>query len=97
MRKKLKNHTYEYNKTVNLNVLKLVKVFSFIFCFIFRAAKEGLEKSILERLFMLNSGNFVCHLNVQYRMNKSIMKWSSRKLYNTSLVAHKSAEKRLLS
>lgn len=62
-----------------------------------KAAKEGLEKSILERLFMLNSGNFVCHLNVQYRMNKSIMKWSSRKLYNTSLVAHKSAEKRLLS
>lgn len=66
-------------------------------CLIFRAAKEGLEKSILERLFLLDDGNFVCHLNVQYRMNKSIMEWSSKKLYNKSLVAHKSAEDRLLS
>ena len=70
-----------------------IVVFSFIS---FRAAKEGLEKTLMERVIGFLGDSVVRMLTTQYRMNTKIMQWSSDKLYQSRLVAHQSVENHLL-
>ena len=63
-----------------------------------KATKEGLEVSLMERL-VKNFGNkqIVRMLDIQYRMNERIMKWSSEQFYSDKLIAHHSVKDHSLS
>ncbi len=63
----------------------------------FRAAKAGLELTLMERLLKLYPGDKVVRmLTTQYRMNEKIMRWPSDQLYDGKLVAHESVKEHLL-
>jgi ATP-dependent RNA/DNA helicase IGHMBP2 len=61
-----------------------------------RAAKEGLEVTLMERLLKLHGDQAVRMLTVQYRMHAAIMQWASDQLYDSKLIAHSSVESHLL-
>lgn len=62
-----------------------------------RAANEGLEVSLMERLIReFEDKQIVRMLNIQYRMNELIMKWSSEQFYSNKLEAHHSVKDRSL-
>ena len=52
-----------------------------------RAAAEGLRDSLMQRLIEREAESIFRRLTVQYRMNESIMQFSSREFYQESLVA----------
>lgn len=52
-----------------------------------KAAKDGLETTLLERIVQGLGENVVKMLTVQYRMNKLIMEWPSQQLYQNKLLA----------
>ena len=72
----------------------LKKLYNYIFCF--RAAKDGLEKTLMERVLGLHGDKVMRMLTMQYRMHELIMKWSSDQLYDGKLKAHQSVAKHLL-
>ena len=55
-----------------------------------QAERKGLGMTLFERLHKRFGGNIAQMLTVQYRMNDSIMKWSSDAFYKSKLVAHES-------
>ncbi|CAD6189766.1 unnamed protein product [Caenorhabditis auriculariae] len=61
-----------------------------------QAILEKFNVSLMERLMEENEGNNFILLKTQYRMNSSIMAWSSKIFYNEQLVAHESVENRSL-
>lgn len=61
----------------------------------YRAAAEGLEITLMERLIP-RFPDHVQMLTVQYRMNEQIMRWASDELYSGLLTAHHSVAKHLL-
>lgn len=63
---------------------------------LFRAAKEGLEETLMERILKLYGNQIKRMLVTQYRMHHLIMQWSSDKLYDGQLVADSSVEHHLL-
>ncbi|XP_064637243.1 DNA-binding protein SMUBP-2-like isoform X2 [Lineus longissimus] len=62
-----------------------------------KAAKDGLEVTLMERVLKQSGDQVMRMLTTQYRMNELIMQWSSEQLYNGKLVAHESVAKHLLS
>ena len=64
--------------------------------FVFRAAKEGLAVTLMERVISLYGESTVRMLTTQYRMNELIMKWASDQLYEGKLQAHCSVAHHLL-
>ncbi|XP_049934451.1 uncharacterized protein LOC116256012 isoform X2 [Nymphaea colorata] len=52
------------------------------------AEKNGLGRTLFERLAHLYGEQVTVMLTVQYRMHKLIMDWSSRELYNSKIEAH---------
>lgn len=54
------------------------------------AARRGLQVTLFERLQHMYGGSVSEMLTVQYRMNASIMRWSSDELYGGKLTAHES-------
>jgi ATP-dependent RNA/DNA helicase IGHMBP2 len=54
-----------------------------------KAAKQGLEITLFERL-MVKYSEFSSLLDIQYRMNNTIMNWSSEAMYEGLLKADKS-------
>ena len=67
-----------------------------ILFFPIRAAKGGLERTLIERVLDMYGDNVVRMLTVQYRMNTAIMQWSSDQLYQGKLTAHSSVAGHLL-
>lgn len=61
-----------------------------------KAAKNGLSLSLMERAIKKLGKNSFRSLEIQYRMNKSIMSWSSEKFYDNTLKADKLVENHLL-
>ena len=62
-----------------------------------RAAKDGLEETLMERQIHLHGDQDVVRmLTMQYRMHHLIMDWSSRQLYEGRLEAHESVAQHLL-
>ncbi|KAI3643804.1 hypothetical protein MP228_009968 [Amoeboaphelidium protococcarum] len=61
-----------------------------------KAAREGLETTIYDRLYRLHGESIQHMLNVQYRMNKVISDWSSNAMYGGRLISHDSVKDRLL-
>ncbi|XP_071955518.1 DNA-binding protein SMUBP-2-like [Antedon mediterranea] len=61
-----------------------------------KAAKEGLEVSLMERILNLYGDSVMRMLTMQYRMNDDIMRWSSQQLYDGKLVSHDSVATHLL-
>ena len=62
-----------------------------------RAAKDGLEVTLMERLLKLYEGEQVMRmLTMQYRMNQVIMQWASNQLYKGQLQAHHTVAQHLL-
>nr|CAB3255538.1 ZF(AN1/A20like)-2 zinc finger protein 2 [Phallusia mammillata] len=61
-----------------------------------KAAAAGLSVTLLERLVKLHPKS-VAMLVEQYRMNKVIMEWASKQMYDGKLTAHQSVELHLLS
>lgn len=61
-----------------------------------KAAREGLETSLLERLVERYGGDVTCRLDVQYRMHTDIMRFSSEQFYDGTLHAHESVASHLL-
>jgi ATP-dependent RNA/DNA helicase IGHMBP2 len=60
------------------------------------AEERGLGITLFSRLYELH-GNSICSLlNIQYRMNQEIMKWSSMEFYDDKLIAHESVKNRTL-
>ena len=59
------------------------------------AAQGGLNQTLLEKLVALHPEAVVL-LEEQYRMNKSIMEYSSRQFYHGKLIAHHSVANHLL-
>ena len=55
-----------------------------------RAATEGLRDSLMQRLIGREQESIYRRLTVQYRMNESIMRFSSREFYEDSLIADSS-------
>ena len=80
---------------------------SYFFVTIFRAAKEGFNVTLMERLLKKSSreDEETCNhqatlsfmLRVQYRMNVHIMQWPSQFLYENQLLAHHSVDGHVLS
>jgi len=62
-----------------------------------RAVDEGLSVSLLERVINSYDGRFTFTLTHQYRMNQTIMDWSSTAMYGGLLVADSSVQNHLLS
>ncbi len=62
-----------------------------------QALEKGLSKSLFEELYDLYSNNFTSTLNIQYRMNRGIMGFSSLYFYNIDLKAAESAAEQTLS
>ncbi len=60
------------------------------------AAREGLAESLMERLLRKDPKNRSRLLEVQYRMHRQIMEFSSRQFYEGRLQAHASVADRLL-
>ncbi|KAK3099969.1 hypothetical protein FSP39_012679, partial [Pinctada imbricata] len=60
------------------------------------AAKDGLEKTLMERIIDLYDKKVVRMLTTQYRMHRAIMTWSSEVLYHGKLEADPSVEGHLL-
>jgi ATP-dependent RNA/DNA helicase IGHMBP2 len=60
------------------------------------AAREGFNVSLLERLMQQHGTRIARRLNVQYRMHRQIMTFSSLEFYENSLEAHNSVEDHLL-
>lgn len=54
------------------------------------AAREGFSRSMMERLIERFDHDVFRRLIVQYRMNQSIMEFSSAKFYDNELIAHES-------
>ena len=54
------------------------------------AERKGLGVTLFERLHKRFGDNIAKMLNVQYRMNEAIMKWSSDEFYKSKLAAHES-------
>ncbi|KAG7670496.1 hypothetical protein KSW81_003059 [Nannochloris sp. 'desiccata'] len=54
------------------------------------AAKKGLSLTLFERAHSLWGGTAAVMLTVQYRMNVSIMNWSSEEMYDGKVTAHNS-------
>jgi len=54
------------------------------------AAKKGLSLTLFERAHSLWGGTAAVMLTVQYRMNVSIMNWSSEEMYGGKITAHTS-------
>ena len=72
-------------------------IFALTAGFYFRAAKEGLELTLMERLLKLCPGDLIVRmLTTQYRMHEDIMKWPSDQLYESKLKAHHSVKSHLL-
>jgi predicted DNA helicase len=61
------------------------------------AERKGLGVPLFERLHKRFGSNIAQMLNVQYRMNEAIMKWSSDEFYRSKLVAHDSVASHTLS
>lgn len=61
-----------------------------------KAAKKGLEVTLLERVVKGVGENVVCMLTTQYRMHEKIMRWPSKKLYHDRLTASPSVATHLL-
>ncbi|XP_048581003.1 DNA-binding protein SMUBP-2 isoform X2 [Nematostella vectensis] len=61
-----------------------------------KAAKDGLEVTLMERVVHQLGEKVVHMLTTQYRMHEAIMKWSSDQLYNGRLDAHVSVATHLL-
>eukprot|EP00002_Diphylleia_rotans_P020124 TRINITY_DN3900_c0_g1_i1.p1 TRINITY_DN3900_c0_g1~~TRINITY_DN3900_c0_g1_i1.p1 ORF type:complete len:1003 (+),score=233.75 TRINITY_DN3900_c0_g1_i1:48-3056(+) len=61
------------------------------------AEKNGLGITLFDRLNKLYGEKITHLLNIQYRMNEKIMKWSSDAMYEGKLVAHSSVASHLLS
>ncbi|KAH3900110.1 ATP-dependent 5'-3' DNA helicase HCS1 SCDLUD_003077 [Saccharomycodes ludwigii] len=61
------------------------------------AIKNTLSKTIFDRLEDHYGDSFKLLLNVQYRMNKKIMEFSSKEMYENKLLAADSVANRLLS
>lgn len=59
------------------------------------AARAGLAKTLFEKGIEKHPGQ-ASMLQIQYRMNENIMKFSSRQFYNDELVAHESVKHELL-
>ena len=58
-----------------------------------KAAKEGLEISLMERLIKdFGDKDVVRMLDIQYRMNEQIMKWSSKQFYYNKLKSDSSVK-----
>ncbi|KAI8505943.1 DNA-binding protein SMUBP-2 [Branchiostoma belcheri] len=53
-----------------------------------KAAAQGLNVSLMERVIGLHGDQIVRMLTTQYRMHQDIMAWPSAQLYNGKLVAH---------
>ena len=62
----------------------------------FRAAAEGLEVTLMDRLIETYGSSALRMLTVQYRMNDVIMAWASKELYDSKLTAHDSVAQHLL-
>lgn len=60
------------------------------------ASKQGLSVTLLDRLVELYGEKVTKMLEVQYRMNKTIMEFSSKHLYNGRLAADPSVAEHLL-
>lgn len=61
------------------------------------AANKGLEKTLMKRLIDTLGDTVTRMLTTQYRMNETIMKWISERLYESKLLAHASVAKHLLA
>eukprot|EP00955_Chlamydomonas_euryale_P113301 366209-Chlamydomonas_euryale.AAC.6 len=61
------------------------------------AARRGLARTLFERIQDLYGAGVSQMLNVQYRMNKAIMQWSSDELYDGHLTAHNSVAEHCLA
>ncbi|KAL2920015.1 Vacuolar protein sorting-associated protein 41 [Polyrhizophydium stewartii] len=62
-----------------------------------KSSLPSLEYTLFDRLLDLHGTSIKRLLNVQYRMNERIMKFSSDELYEGKLVAHESVKDRLLT
>ena len=62
-----------------------------------QAAREGYGFSLLEQLMVRDGSKIACRLDVQYRMNKAIMDFSSAEFYEGSLIADASVQAHLLA
>jgi superfamily I DNA and/or RNA helicase len=60
------------------------------------AAKDGFGVSLLERLAIQHGANISRRLEVQYRMNRQIMEFSSREFYDGALIADERVADHLL-
>ena len=67
-----------------------------LFFFSTRAAKGGLEGTLMERVLDMYGDDVVRMLTVQYHMNTAIMQLSSDQLYQGKLTAHSSVAGHLL-
>jgi ATP-dependent RNA/DNA helicase IGHMBP2 len=61
-----------------------------------RAQKEGLGRTLFERLAEAHGERITRRLSVQYRMHERIMTWSSEALYGGGIEAHASVRAHLL-
>ncbi|TPX70414.1 hypothetical protein SpCBS45565_g01747 [Spizellomyces sp. 'palustris'] len=62
-----------------------------------KAVKNGLEKTLFDRLLETHGDSIKRLLNTQYRMHDSIMQWSSSAMYANLLQSHHSVRTRVLS
>ncbi|KNC98786.1 uncharacterized protein SPPG_05763 [Spizellomyces punctatus DAOM BR117] len=62
-----------------------------------KAVKNGLEKTLFDRLLEIHGDSIKRLLNTQYRMHDSIMQWSSSAMYSNLLQSHPSVRTRVLS
>ncbi|EGG23977.1 AN1-type zinc finger-containing protein [Cavenderia fasciculata] len=60
------------------------------------AAKDGLSVTLFERLIRIYGDKISRLLSIQYRMNQSIMNWSSKEFYNSEMHADESVASHLL-
>jgi superfamily I DNA and/or RNA helicase len=61
------------------------------------AARQGFERSLLERVNGIHGQKITRMLDVQYRMHREIMDFSSSQFYEGKLIAHDSVREHLLS